>query len=59
MIAQNDIAGRCSHRQDAIESGSELPRSRALHVKVFTPPFAVRRYFAAFATRTSGSNTPP
>jgi sulfoxide reductase heme-binding subunit YedZ len=59
MNASNNIAGLLGHWHHPTESGPEGsgPRSKALRAKHFAPAFGVRRFFAAFATRSTCRNT--
>jgi methionine sulfoxide reductase heme-binding subunit len=58
MNAANKIARFLVHWHPAMESGRELPHSKAVRAKHFAPAFGVRRYFAAFAARSTCKNTP-
>ena len=58
MNASNKVARVLGHWHHAMESGRELPHSKALRAKHLVPAFGVRRYFAAFTARSTCRNTP-
>jgi methionine sulfoxide reductase heme-binding subunit len=58
MNASNKVARVWGHWHQAMESGRELPHSKAPHAKHFAPAFGVRRYFAPFTARSTCRNTP-